>query len=386
MTEDIKLNVLDAKMPLLKFNDIKLSINVANNKKQILKGIDGELYENELICLIGESGAGKSTLLNTLSGRNDGLYTGNIQLLGNTASKTLYRNFTSYVTQEDILPYDLTPFETLYYTANLKLFYLSKEEIINKVDRVLEQVGLLKVKETIIGHPDKGNGLSGGEKRVNIANSLVSNPKILLIDEITTGLDSQTALKIVTLVYSIIKGSDKSKGIASICTIHQPSEEIFKLFDKIMILSQGKIVYFGPVNAVKSYFAAINYPCPSFRTNTADFLLELVIINNENDKLRVNKLIELFKKKNVHTNNDNNRISFKEQKVSPIYNISKIKEFYILCQRAFKMQLRHKMLTKIRFIQMIGLAIILGLLFININDNFQKNIQDRLGALYDYSN
>lgn len=143
----------------------------------------------------------------------------------------------------------------------------TKEERSQVVDSLLNALGLDHVQDTLVGS-SKTRGLSGGEKkRVAIGVEIVTNPSILFLDEPTSGLDSFSAWKVVRILRCLAK-----TGAAVLCTIHQPSSEVFNSFDKVLMLSEGRVMYNGKVSEVTSVFAGFGYPIPQF-TNPADYTI-----------------------------------------------------------------------------------------------------------------
>jgi ABC-type multidrug transport system ATPase subunit len=152
------------------------------------------------------------------------------------------------VPQDDIIHRELTVYEALYYTARLRLPADPKHVIETRINEVLKQVGLYEpekniddVRRVIIGSAEK-KGISGGQrKRVNLAMELLSDPDLLFLDEPTSGLSSQDALTIMTMLRKL---ADNGKTI--IIVIHQPSLEVYKKMDNVIIISKGKLAFFGP--------------------------------------------------------------------------------------------------------------------------------------------
>jgi len=139
-----------------------------------------------------------------------------------------------------------------------------------RVNEVLDNLSLTKHKDTLVGDVDK-RGLSGGQrKRLSIALELLINPSVLFCDEPTSGLDSKMAEDVV----EILKRLAEKQGRTIICTIHQPSSRIFKTFDSLVLLKEGRVVYANAVPLTQGYFSAapINKPPPSYE-NPVDFYM-----------------------------------------------------------------------------------------------------------------
>lgn len=146
------------------------------------------------------------------------------------------------------------------------------------MNQLINELELSNCQNSIIGSV-LSRGISGGErKRTCIAVELISDPKILFLDEPTTGLDSRTALKVVELLKR-----QKNLGRLVISTIHQPSSEIFECFDKLMLLYEGHCVYYDQAQKVLPYFEKLGYECPKF-SNPAEFLLKIIRPVSKNDE------------------------------------------------------------------------------------------------------
>lgn len=132
---------------------------------------------------------------------------------------------------------------------------VSKDERKARIEHLLSAFGLRNQQNTIIGTPIR-KGISGGQKRrVSVASQLITSPKILFLDEPTSGLDSAASFEVINFVKQIAK---KYK-ILVITSIHQPSTTTFELFDKVMLLSRGKLTYSGPTQGVKDYFGRVGH-------------------------------------------------------------------------------------------------------------------------------
>jgi len=216
-----------------------------------LHPIHFEESSGKLIGIMGGSGAGKSTLLNILNG-NEKPSVGKVSINGFDLhrEKDKLEGVIGFVSQDDLLMEDLSVFYNLFYNTRLCFADLSDEEIKNKVDAILSDLGLSDVSHLRVGSPlDKT--ISGGQrKRLNIALELIREPLVLFVDEPTSGLSSRDSENIMDLLKELTL-----RGRIVFVVIHQPSSDIFKLFDKLLILDKGgyPIYYGNPVDSV-SYF------------------------------------------------------------------------------------------------------------------------------------
>ena len=215
------------------------------------------LSENhgKLIAIMGASGAGKTTLLNVLSGINKPS-AGQVLINGIDLfkEKEELEGIIGYIPQDDLLIEELTVFQNLYYNAKLCFRGLSDEEITEIVDKTLKNLGLLQIKHLKVGNP-LNKFISGGQrKRLNIALELIREPSILFVDEPTSGLSSRDSENVMDLLREL-----SLKGKLIFVVIHQPSSDIYKMFDKVIILDTGgyQVYYGNPIEAVM-YFKQLD--------------------------------------------------------------------------------------------------------------------------------
>ncbi|CBZ27176.1 ABC transporter-like protein [Leishmania mexicana MHOM/GT/2001/U1103] len=234
------------------------------SQRTLLHRINFTVHSGDVLAIMGPSGAGKTTLLDLLSARaKSGKVSGTIALNGTPIKTTgsraaQYRNIIGYVSQEDTLLPSLTVEQTIFYAARLKLpKALSHSTVRRIVTRVIETLKLQHCAQTLIGG-DTTRGISGGEKRrVSIAVELLANPRILYLDEPTSGLDAVSAKRVVEAVVALAKDSPMRMYATHyfafrpivIFSIHQPSQEIYELFDKVLLLSRGMSIYCGPASS-----------------------------------------------------------------------------------------------------------------------------------------
>ncbi len=204
-----------------------------------------------MVGIMGASGAGKSTLLSVLNGTNPP-FDGEVLINGVSIhkEKDKIKGLIGYVSQDDLLIEELTVFENLYYNAKLCFDNLTDNEIIERVDGVLKHLGLHEIREMKVGTPLNKNISGGQRKRLNISLELIREPAIMFLDEPTSGLSSRDSENILDLLKDLAR-----KGKLLFIVIHQPSSEIFKMFDKLIILDTGGyLIYNGnPIESIE-YF------------------------------------------------------------------------------------------------------------------------------------
>ncbi len=226
-----------------------------NEANAAVNNLSFSIDEGKLMGILGASGSGKTTLLNLLC-RIEKPSEGTIKINGLDVIKDsqALEGVLGYVPQDDLLIEDLTVFENLYYAACQCFKDKTKEEIISLADQTLTNLGLLEKRNLKVGDPFN-KVISGGQrKRLNIALELIREPLVLLLDEPTSGLSSRDSENLMDLLRDLTL-----KGKLIFVVIHQPSSEIFKMFDKVIILDQGGcMAYYGnPVDAV-IYFKTLD--------------------------------------------------------------------------------------------------------------------------------
>ena len=279
-------------MMVLSWRHLFVDASVKNDRKKstkhILRDVSGMAGPGGVFAVLGPSGAGKSTLIDTLAGRTppDRNVRGAIYLDGQVASHVGLRAASACVTQDDVLPGTSTVWEHLLFHATLRMpIGTSTNALRRRVGQTMRDLGIEKLADSLIGD-QFSRGLSGGEKRrVSIATELLMSPGIMFLDEPTTGLDSTNAAKVVDILSKL--GS--RHGVTVLLSIHQPRPDIFRLLDRILILSSvGSVVYSGPSVSAKGFFESLAYVPPRPRdVHVADFILDVVIKSSKETTSRV---------------------------------------------------------------------------------------------------
>ena len=212
----------------------------------------------KMVAIMGGSGAGKSTLLNVLNGNNRP-YEGKVTINGISIhdNPKAIEGVIGFVAQEDILIEELTVYQNLYFNAQLCFNYLKEPELDALVNDMLNELGLSEIRDLQVGDAENNTNISGGQrKRLNIALELIREPSILFVDEPTSGLSSRDSENVMDLLKELAH-----KGKLVIVVIHQPSSNIFKLFDKLLILDKGGYpVYYGnPAESIRYLRRELNY-------------------------------------------------------------------------------------------------------------------------------
>ncbi|KOC62136.1 Protein scarlet [Habropoda laboriosa] len=215
----------------------------------ILKGVSGCAVTGNLIAIMGPSGAGKTTFLAALAGRTTPT-AGSVKINDEILPRDAISKISSYLPQFDALPNSLTVEEHLLFSYALKM-NVGKRQRRYLSTKLLTELGLIDCKEVWISK------LSGGQrKRLSLASELITRPKILFLDEPTTGLDTFSALQVVQTLRTI------SVETIVLCTIHQPGMDIYNFFTHVLLLSDGRTAYFGTLEDATKFFSSLGYECP----------------------------------------------------------------------------------------------------------------------------
>ncbi len=227
-----------------------------NNGRLGLRHINIAEESGNLIALMGASGAGKSTLLQVLNG-SEKPSSGQVLINGIDIHRNQKKveGVFGFVPQDDLLIEDLTVYQNLYFAAKLCFNHLSEKEVSELVHKTLDDLGLLETKDLTVGSPLRKTISGGQRKRLNIGLELLREPSVLFVDEPTSGLSSRDSENIIDLLKELAL-----KGKLVFAVIHQPSSDIFKMFDRLVILDTGGFqIYYGhPVDAVIYFKRNIN--------------------------------------------------------------------------------------------------------------------------------
>lgn len=221
-----------------------------------LREVDIEEESGNLVALMGASGAGKSTLLHVLNG-TEKPSAGQVLINGIDIYSEPQRieGVIGFVPQDDLLIEDLTVYQNLYFAAKLCFSHLTETAIDDLVMKTLADLGLSETRDLKVGSPLRKTISGGQRKRLNIGLELLREPAVLFVDEPTSGLSSRDSENIIDLLKEL-----SLKGKLVFAVIHQPSSDIFKMFDKLVILDTGgyQIYYGNPVDAITYFKGKIN--------------------------------------------------------------------------------------------------------------------------------
>ncbi len=261
----------------LAFRDMCYQIKVKGRYKLLVDRVSGVARSGRLCAIVGATGAGKTTTLDVLAGRKTvGVQTGQVLVNGVEVARSAYLRMVGYCEQQDNHLATATVREAVLFSAALRLPpELQQGQRDEFVDEILVTLQLTPLAGCLAGVKGKGGLSVGHAKRLTVAVEMAANPAILFLDEPTSGLDSTTAQATVGAVKRLSRA-----GRTVLCTIHQPSRELFLLFDDILLLQKGgRVAYHGRVDAMVAYFAAIErnaLPVPEGEFNPSVYALDVI--------------------------------------------------------------------------------------------------------------
>ncbi|XP_072999974.1 ABC transporter G family member 48-like isoform X2 [Typha latifolia] len=271
----------------LAFNHVNYYVNmpgemksqgIEQNRLQLLSDVSGAFRPGVLTALVGVSGAGKTTLMDVLAGRKTGGYIeGDIWISGYPKRQETFARVSGYCEQNDIHSPNLTVHESLVYSAWLRLATEIEEKARKMfVEEVVELVELNALRDALVGLPGIDGLSTEQRKRLTIAVELVANPSIIFMDEPTSGLDARSAAIVMRTVRNTV-----NTGRTVVCTIHQPSIDIFESFDELLLMKRGgQVIYAGALgpqsHKLIEYFEEIpGVPKITEGYNPATWMLEI---------------------------------------------------------------------------------------------------------------
>ncbi|KAL5709532.1 ABC transporter G member 39 [Ranunculus cassubicifolius] len=296
------------------FSDIKYSVDMPQEMKargigeerlMLLNGISGAFRPGVLTALMGVSGAGKTTLMDVLAGRKTGGYIeGTITISGYPKQQETFARISGYCEQTDIHSPNVTVYESLVYSSWLRLPpEVDSETRKMFVEEVMELVDLKSLRGALVGLPGVSGLSTEQRKRLTVAVELVANPSIIFMDEPTSGLDARAAAIVMRTVRNTV-----NTGRTVVCTIHQPSIDIFEAFDELFLMKEGgEEMYVGPLGHnschLIKYFESIDgVPKIRHKYNPATWMLEVTTAAQE-EKLSIN-LVEIYKNSDLFQRNN----------------------------------------------------------------------------------
>lgn len=361
-------------------------------KKEILKGING-LFKPGMNAILGPTGSGKSSLLDVLAGRKDPVGLEGELLLDGSPPPENFKCMVGYVVQDDVVMGGLTVRENFAFSAALRLpSDVTKTERKERIENVINELGLNACADTKVGN-EFFRGVSGGErKRTNIGMELIISPPVLFLDEPTTGLDANTANSVMMLLRRLAL-----KGRTVVFSIHQPRYSIFKLFDSLMLLSQGECVYHGPSHESMDYFKSIGYIIEE-HNNPPDFFLDIINGEASHHSEEIadvhKKLVKSYQESKVHARLqseirpvfDEYQKAVAENRVKVLpkveYATSAFTQFVVVSRRTILNLLRNPQLSILQWFVLVIFGLIVGAIYWKIENDCVSGIQNRVGAFF----
>ncbi|MED6148026.1 ABC transporter G member 39 [Stylosanthes scabra] len=385
----------------LAFNHVSYYVDMPSEMKnqgydsdrlQLLQDVSGAFKPGILTALVGVSGAGKTTLMDVLAGRKTGGYIeGNVSISGYPKNQATFARISGYCEQNDIHSPHVTVYESLLFSAWLRLPSDVKAETRKMfVEEVMELVELIPIKDALVGLPGVDGLSTEQRKRLTIAVELVANPSIIFMDEPTSGLDARAAAIVMRTVRNTV-----DTGRTVVCTIHQPSIDIFEAFDELLLMKRGgQVIYAGALgrhsHKLIEYFEAIpGVPKINDGYNPATWMLDISSTSMEAqldvDFAAIYANSDLYQMNQELIKELSNPVPGSKDLSFPTkYSQS----FFVQCKACFWKQhwsyWRHPQYNAIRFFMTLLIGLVFGLIFWNKAKNLhkQQDLMNLLGAMY----
>ncbi|KAJ8767846.1 hypothetical protein K2173_020786 [Erythroxylum novogranatense] len=385
----------------LAFSHVNYYVDVAREMKnrgmkksrlQLLHDVSGAFRPGILTALVGVSGAGKTTLMDVLAGRkNSGYNEGSISISGYPKNQATFVRVCSYCEQNDIHSPYVTVYESILYSAWLRLgTNVDKETRKMFVEEVMELVELMPLRNSLVGIPGVDGLSTEQRKRLTIAVELVANPSIIFMDEPTSGLDARAAAVVMRTIRNTV-----DTGRTVVCTIHQPSIDIFEAFDELLLMKKGgRLIYAGPLGQhsckLIDYFQSISgIPQMKEGHNPATWMLEISSPMVE-AQLDID-FTEIYVHSDLYRRNEQliKELSIPQPGSEDLHFPSQYSQSFInQCKACLWKQhwsyWRNSQYNAVRFFTAILIGILFGLVFWNKASqvNNQQDLVNLLGAAY----
>nr|GME17435.1 pleiotropic drug resistance protein 2-like [Ipomoea batatas] len=368
------------------------SQGVEETRLQLLRDVSGAFRPGVLTALMGVSGAGKTTLMDVLAGRKTGGYIeGDISISGYPKNQQTFARVSGYCEQNDIHSPHVTVYESLLYSAWLRLpSEVDAEKRKVFVEEVMELVELTVLRDALVGLPGVDGLSTEQRKRLTIAVELVANPSIIFMDEPTSGLDARAAAIVMRAVRNTV-----DTGRTVVCTIHQPSIDIFESFDELFLMKRGgQVIYAGPLGRNSQHLIEYFESVPGVTKikdgyNPATWMLEVSTASVE-AQLQ-NDFAEIYSNSDLSRRNhqlikelSSPAPGSKDLHFPTKYSQPLLTQFKACFWKQYWSYWRNPQYNAIRFFMTIVIGLIFGIIFWDKGGKFhkQQDLANLMGAMY----
>ncbi|KAI4348999.1 hypothetical protein L6164_009658 [Bauhinia variegata] len=365
---------------------------IQEDRLQLLQDVSGTSRPGVLTALVGVSGAGKTTLMDVLAGRKTGGYIeGRISISGYPKNQSTFARVSGYCEQNDIHSPHVTVYESLLYSAWLRLSSnVTTETRKMFVEEVMTLVELNPLRDALVGLPGVDGLSTEQRKRLTIAVELIANPSIIFMDEPTSGLDARAAAIVMRTVRNTV-----DTGRTVVCTIHQPSIDIFEAFDELLLMKRGgQVIYAGPLghhsHKLIEYFEAVpGVPKIKEGYNPATWMLDVTAPSVE-AQLNVD-FAQIYSSSDLYQRNQEliKELSTPAPGSKDLSFPTKYSQsFFVQCKACFWKQYwsywRNPQYNAVRFFLTIVVGVLFGLIFWKKGSKTHKeqDLMNLLGAMY----
>ncbi|TRY74914.1 hypothetical protein TCAL_04988 [Tigriopus californicus] len=360
--------------------------------KVVLDHVSGIVEQGDVCAILGASGAGKSTLLNALTMRNvDALeISGERYCNAELVTPESLTAQSAYVQQDDMFIGTLTVREHLQFQARVRMDrQFNAKERMARVKEVIQHFGLDNCADVLIGVQGRIKGISGGEsKRLALASEVLTNPLLMFCDEPTSGLDSYMAQNVVETLKNMA-----GEGKTVIITIHQPSSQVFEMFNKVLLLANGRVAFHGSRENAEGFFRSMNMIVPQY-FNPADFYVQklaMVAGKREESEAQIQQICDTFQsstwgsqlsdKLDKNASPDASASQPSTRVAISKYKVSWWQQFSALMTRTYLATIKEPLIAKVKIMSTLVVSLVLGFIYYGQKHD-QAGIMNINGAIF----